>query len=150
MQPAAISSCDPNSRVFVIYNKNMQPAVISSCDHKRNVWVVVYGFSGNEEGGSQLICHHWYLPQNACLHYGVQWPHLACQSPSNRKCCNVSYTNYTGENHSVNQTFLDLKNVRPNKEMGGYLANLVSFLPMANRYFHPWLITLRNHTENCI
>ena len=47
--------------------------------------------------------------------------------PATEQCWNVSYTNYTGENHSTNQTFLDLKNVRPNKEMGGYLANLVGF-----------------------
>jgi len=48
----------------------------------------------------------------------------ACESPSNRKCCNVSYTNYTGENHSVNQIFLCWKC----QEMSTYLANLVSFL----------------------
>ena len=47
--------------------------------------------------------------------------------PATEQCCNVSYTNYTGENHSVNQTFYDLKNVRANKEMGSYLANLVGF-----------------------
>jgi len=66
------------------------------------------------------------LSWSACLHYGVQWSHLACESPSNRKCGNVSYTNYTSENHSVNQTFL-AENVRSNKEMGSYLANFVSF-----------------------
>jgi len=28
--------------------------------------------------------------------------------PAAEQCCNVSYTNYSGENHRVNQTFLDL------------------------------------------
>ena len=36
-------------------------------------------------------------------------------------------SNYSGENHSVNPTFLDLKNVRPNKEKSSYLAILVGF-----------------------
>jgi len=49
----------------------------------------------------------------------------------------VSYNNYTGENHAAYPTFLDLTNVRPNKEMGGNLANLVGFWPMADYYFHP-------------
>jgi len=48
----------------------------------------------------------------------------------------VSYTNYTSVNHTVNPTFLHLKNVRPIKEMGSYLAKLVGFWLMADCYFH--------------
>ena len=33
----------------------------------------------------------------------------------------------------------NLKNVRPNKEIGSYLTNLISFWLMADRYFHPWI-----------
>ena len=39
------------------------------------------------------------------------------------QCCFVSYTNYTDENHNVQPFFPDLTIVRPNKEMGGNLAN---------------------------
>ena len=53
-------------------------------------------------------------------------------------------TIYTGENHSVNQTLLDLKYVRPNKEMGGYLAKLVGFWPMADYYFHLCICLIKN------
>jgi len=35
----------------------------------------------------------------------------------------VNYNNYTGENHAAYPTFLDLTNVRLNKEMGSNLAN---------------------------
>ena len=46
--------------------------------------------------------------------------------PATKNVCNFSHTNYTGGNHSVNLTFL-AENVRSNKEMGSYLANVVSF-----------------------
>ena len=41
---------------------------------------------------------------------------------------------------SVNPTFLDLKNVRPNKEMGGNLAKLVGFQSMADLFSPLYLI----------
>ena len=50
------------------------------------------------------VCHLWHLPQSTCLHYNVQWPHLACYSPSNRTMLFCQLHNYTGENHSVNHS----------------------------------------------
>ena len=48
---------------------------------------------------------------------------------------NVVFINsYTGENHSVHTTFINLTYVRPHKKMGGNLANW----SMADHYNHPW------------
>ena len=52
----------------------------------------------------------------------VQWPSSPELSVSTEQCWYVSYSNYTGENHSLHPTFLDQTNVRPNKEMGGNVA----------------------------
>ena len=47
--------------------------------------------------------------------------------PATEQCWFVSYTNYTVENHNVQPFFPDLTRVRPNKEMGGNLANWLVF-----------------------
>jgi len=85
-----------------------------------------------------LTCQSANLPPLVFYTMVYSGPTWFVSLTATEQCCNVSYTNYTGENHSVNQTFLDLKNVKPNKEMGGYLANLVRFWSMADHYFHPW------------
>ena len=60
-----------------------------------------------------------YLSHKPCLHYGVQWPHPVSLTSH----CYVNKCNNAGENHSLHLTFPVLTNVRPNKEMGGNLAN---------------------------
>ena len=54
--------------------------------------------------------------------------------PATEHCC---YTNYTGESHRVNPTFLELKKKGNGQLL--YLANLVGFLGRwPTIIFHPW------------
>jgi len=57
------------------------------------------------------------------------------------QCCSINNNSYTGENHSVHPTFIDLTNVRLHKDMDGNLANWSVFSPWSTVIIIPVMNT---------